>query len=156
MQALKRAAAVFCIACICAELLAQMTDRGWARRCIKTVAGLYILVVFWNALPQLQEREAFSLPQIPAASMGSLEDLLLAEAESELEQRLAAQCAAQTGVTIRLSIVLSAEGKVDGVRAELPAESTAAEKAQVQNFLENALGTTPILKTRNGCEEAAP
>ena len=55
MQALKRAAAVFCIACICAELLAQMTDRGWARRCIKTVAGLYILVAFWNALPQLPE-----------------------------------------------------------------------------------------------------
>ena len=63
MQALKRAAAVFCIACICAELLAQMTDRGWARRCIKTVAGLYILVAFWNALPQLPEREAFSLPR---------------------------------------------------------------------------------------------
>lgn len=156
MQALKRAAAVFCIACICAELLAQMTDRGWARRCIKTVAGLYILVAFWNALPQLPEREAFSLPQIPAASMGSLEDLLLAEAESALEQRLSAQCAAQTGVTIQLSIALSAEGKVDWVRAELPAKSTAAEKAQVQSFLENALGTTPILKTRNGCEEAAP
>lgn len=156
MQALKRAAAVFCIACICAELLAQMTDRGWARRCIKTVAGLYILVAFWNALPQLQETAAFSLPQIPAASMGSLEDLLLAEAGSALEQRLAAQCAAQTGVTIQLSIALSAEGKVDGVRAELPAESTAAEKAQVQSFLENALGTTPILETQNGCEEAAP
>ena len=154
MQALKRAAAVFCIACICAELLAQLTDRGWARRCIKTVAGLYILLVFWNALPQLRKTVVVTLPQIPAASMGSLEDAVCAEAEAELEQQLAAQCAAQTGVTVQLSITLSAEGEVASVRAELPAESADTEKAQVQSFLENALGTTPILTTRNG--EAEP
>ncbi len=154
MQALKRAAAVFCIACICAELLAQLTDRGWARRCIKTVAGLYILLVFWNALPQMRKTVVVTLPQIPAASMGSLEDAVRAEAEAELEQQLDAQCAAQTGVETQLSITLSAEGEVVLVRAELPVESTQAEKAQVQSFLENALGTAPILTTRSG--EAVP
>ena len=156
MQALKRAAAVFCIACICAELLAQLTDRGWARRCIKTVAGLYILLVFWNALPQLRKTVVVTLPQIPAASMGSLEDAVRAEAEDELEQQLAAQCAAQTGVTIRLSIALSAEGEVDSVQAELPAESTSAEKERVQSFLESTIGTAPILTTRSGNGEAVP
>lgn len=156
MQALKRAAAVFCIACICAELLAQLTDRGWARRCIKTVAGLYILLVFWNALPQLRKTAVVTLPQIPAASIGSLEDAVRAEAEAELEQQLAAQCTAQTGVTIRLSITLSAEGEVASVRAELPAESTSAEKERVQSFLESALGTVPILTTQSGSGEAVP
>lgn len=156
MQALKRAAAVFCIACICAELLAQLTDRGWARRCIKTVAGLYILLVFWNALPQMRKTVVVTLPQIPAASMGSLEDAVRAEAEAELEQQLDAQCAAQTGVETQLSIALSAEGEVVSVRAELPAESTPAEKAQVQSFLENTLGAAPILTTQSGNEEAVP
>ena len=156
MQALKRAAAVFCIACICAELLAQLTDRGWARRCIKTVAGLYILLVFWNALPQLRKTVVITLPQIPAASMGSLEDVVRAEAEAELEQQLAARCAAQTGVKIQLSITLSAEGEVASVRAKLPAESTSAEKEQVQSFLENTLGTAPILTTQSGSGEAVP
>lgn len=154
MQALKRAAAVFCIACICAELLAQLTDRGWARRCIKTVAGLYILLVFWNALPQLRNTVVVTLPRIPAVSMGSLEDAIRAEAEAELEQQLAAQCTAQTGVEIRLSITLSAEGEVASVRAELPAACTPAEKAQVQSFLEETLGATPILTPQSGSGEA--
>ena len=46
MQPLERAVAIFCIACICAELTTQLAGSTWARRCIKAVAGLYILVVF--------------------------------------------------------------------------------------------------------------
>lgn len=51
MQALERAAAVFCTACICAELLSRFVGQGWGQKCIKAVAGLYILVVFADALP---------------------------------------------------------------------------------------------------------
>ena len=87
MQALKRAAAVFCIACICAELLAQMTDRGWARRCIKTVAGLYILVVFARALPKAgAQLQAFSLPQAQPVFFGTLDDLIASEAARLAEE----------------------------------------------------------------------
>ncbi len=43
MQPLERAVAIFCIACICAELTTQLAGSTWARRCIKAVAGLYIL-----------------------------------------------------------------------------------------------------------------
>ena len=46
MQALERAAAVFCTACICAELAARFVGPGWGQKCIKAVAGLYILVAF--------------------------------------------------------------------------------------------------------------
>ena len=52
MQTLKSAAVVFCTACICAELLARLTGNSWARRCIKAVAGLYILVVLLQVIPQ--------------------------------------------------------------------------------------------------------
>ena len=51
MQTLKSAAVVFCTACICAELLARLTGNNWARRCIKAVAGLYILVVLLQVIP---------------------------------------------------------------------------------------------------------
>ena len=49
MQALERAAAFFCTACICAELLSRFVGQGWGQKCIKAVAGLYILVVFADA-----------------------------------------------------------------------------------------------------------
>ena len=35
MQALERAAAVFCTACICAELLSRFVGQGWGQKCIK-------------------------------------------------------------------------------------------------------------------------
>ena len=59
MQTLKSAAVVFCTACICAELLARLTGNSWARRCIKAVAGLYILVVLLQVIPQLRTEVLF-------------------------------------------------------------------------------------------------
>ena len=67
MQALERAAAVFCTACICAELLSRFVGQGWGQKCIKAVAGLYILVVFADALPGAKAQfAALELPQVPA------------------------------------------------------------------------------------------
>ena len=69
MQALERAAAVFCTACICAELLSRFVGQGWGQKCIKAVAGLYILVVFADALPGAKAQfAALELPQVPAVS----------------------------------------------------------------------------------------
>ena len=45
MQALERAAAVFCTACICAELLSRFVGQGWGQKCIKAVAGLYLSLI---------------------------------------------------------------------------------------------------------------
>ena len=49
MQPLERAVAIFCIACICAELTTQLAGSTWARRCIKAVAGLYILCLLYTS-----------------------------------------------------------------------------------------------------------
>ena len=79
MQTLKSAAVVFCTACICAELLARLTGNSWARRCIKAVAGLYILQV----IPQLRtEVQSFSVPDLSPTSMGTLEDAIQAELDA--------------------------------------------------------------------------
>ena len=83
MQALTHAVAVFCIACLCAELLTLFvppSSSGWARRCIKAVAGLYILVVFARALPRVEvELQKFIPPQAQPVSFGTLEDIVESE-----------------------------------------------------------------------------
>ena len=89
MQALERAAAVFCTACICAELLSRFVGQGWGQKCIKAVAGLYILVVFADALPGAKAQfAALELPHVSAVSVGSLEDAVLAQTAEELSRTL--------------------------------------------------------------------
>ena len=53
-----RVVTAFCLACVCAELLVQLVEAGWARRCIKVVAGLYILTVLLRATSALPARTA--------------------------------------------------------------------------------------------------
>lgn len=90
MQALTHAVAVFCIACLCAELLTLFvppSSSGWARRCIKAVAGLYILVVFARALPKAEvEWLKFTPPQAQPVFFGTLEDLVELEAARRTEE----------------------------------------------------------------------
>ena len=42
MQALERAAAVFCTACICAELLSRFVGQGWGQKCIKEIGRAHV------------------------------------------------------------------------------------------------------------------
>ena len=87
MQTLKAAAVIFCTACIGAELVAQLTGNGWARQCIKVVAGLYILVVLLHAVPQLKaEVQSFTVPETTQAQLGTLEELVQAELAAREEQ----------------------------------------------------------------------
>ena len=52
-----RVVTAFCLACVCTELLVQLVEAGWARRCIKVVAGLYILTVLLRAISALPARQ---------------------------------------------------------------------------------------------------
>ena len=80
MQPLERAVAIFCIVCICAELTAQLAGSTWARRCIKAVAGLYILVVFARTVPQAHvQLRAFLVPVQEPVSIASPETAILAQ-----------------------------------------------------------------------------
>ena len=147
MQPLERAVAIFCIACICAELTTQLAGSTWARRGIKAVAGLYILVVFADALPGAKAQfAALELPQVPAVSVGSLEDAVLAQTAEELSRTLEERCLSEAGVLLRLNIILSqtAEGvEADEVQIVPQDAVTASQKRAIEALLEGQLQLGP-------------
>lgn len=102
-----RVVTAFCLACVCAELLVQLVEAGWARRCIKVVAGLYILTVLLRAISALPARTAQWLQPVQAsASIEGVETAILTEAAKRLNEMLAAECEAQTGIPVRVETEL--------------------------------------------------
>lgn len=149
MQAFQRAAAVFCMACIGAELVSLFGGQGWAGRCIKAVAGLYILAVLLAQLPHLQGRvaAAFSGNTAPAALSAIQSDVLeteiLTQTKARLEEYCAVQCRQQFGLDIRVTVTLEKAGQQVVVKkaiAAFPAGCTAAQKQAALSFLQQTLG----------------
>ena len=149
MQAFQRAAAVFCMACIGAELVSLFGGQSWAGRCIKAVAGLYILAVLLAQLPRLPGKimTAFSGNTAPAVTSAAQPDALETEILAEAEVRLAEYCAAQGrqqfGLDIRVSVTLEKARQQIAVKkavAAFPADCTAGQKQAVLSFLQQSLG----------------
>ena len=147
MQPLERAVAIFCIACICAELTTQLAGSTWARRCIKAVAGLYILVVLLQVIPQLRtEVQSFSVPDLSPASMGTPEMAILAQTQAQLEQTLAEQWCTKTGREASVAVMLKETDSVVAIcsaQMTLPANCTAEERQQAGAFLQEKLQLLP-------------
>ena len=152
MQAFQQAAAVFCMACVGAELVSLFAGQSRAGRCIKSVAGLYILAVLLAQLPRLPGRvnAAFSGNATPAAMSAAPSDALetevLTEAKARLEEYCAAQCRQQFGLNICTSVTLENAGQQVVVKKAVvafPAGCTAAQRRAVLSFLQQALGTAP-------------
>lgn len=159
MQAFQRAAAVFCMACIGAELVSLFGGQSWAGRCIKAVAGLYILAVLLAQLPHLPGKimTAFSgntaPATLPAAQSDALETEILTGAETRLEEYCAAQCRQQFGLDIRVSVTLEKAGQQVVVKKAVvafPAGCTDAQKQAVFSFLQQTLGAS------TAAEESTP
>ena len=157
MQAFQRAAAVFCMACIGAELVSLFGGQSWVGRCIKAVAGLYILAVLLAQLPG-KVMTAFSGNTAPAATStaqpDALEAEILTETKAQLEEYCTAQCRQQFGLDIRVTVALEKSGQQVVVKkavAAFPAGCTAAQKQAVLSFLQQTLGTAPT-----AAEESAP
>ena len=159
MQAFQRAAAVFCMACIGAELASLFGGQSWAGRCIKAVAGLYILAVLLAQLPRLPGKvlTAFSGNTAPAAVSAAQSDTqeteILTEAGARLEEYCTAQCRQQFGLDIRVTVTLEKAGQqvvVKKVVAAFPTGCTAAQKQAVLSFLQQTLGAS------TAAEESAP
>ena len=159
MQAFQRAAAVFCMACIGAELVGLFGGQSWAGRCIKAVAGLYILAVLLAQLPHLPGRvlTAFSGNTAPAALSAIQSDVLeteiLTETKVQLEEYCTVQCRQQFGLDIRVAVTLEKAGQQVVVKkavAAFPAGCTAAQKQAALSFLQQTLGAPAT------AEESAP
>ena len=111
MQAFQRAAAVFCMACIGAELVSFFAGQSWAGRCIKAAAGLYILAVLLAQLPRLPGKvmTAFSGNTAPAATSTAQPDALETEILTEaIDAARLASCGANRQ-TVRYIVVQSAD-----------------------------------------------
>ena len=159
MQAFQRAAAVFCMACIGAELVGLFAGQSWAGRCIKAVAGLYILAVLLAQLPRLPGKvlTAFSGNTAPAAvsaaQSDTLETEILTETKARLEAYCTAQCRQQFWLDVRVSVTLEKPGQQVMVKkavAAFPAGCTAAQKQAVLSFLQQTLGAS------TAAEESTP
>ena len=123
MQAFQNAAAAFCIACICAEVTALLTGTGWAGRCIKAVAGLYILVVLFRLAPGVKPELKSAMEVVPSS-------VHIQSAETSI-----------------LDITLTQEGQtIQAGSADFTilSECTDAEKQQVAAYLQEALGTASV------------
>ena len=149
MQAFQRAAAVFCMACIGAELVSLFGGQSWAGRCIKAVAGLYILAVLLAQLPHLPGKvmTAFSGHTAPAvtsaAQPDALETEILTETKAQLETYCTAQCSQQFGLDVSVTVTLEKAGQQVVVKkavAAFPADCTAAQTQAVLSFLQQSLG----------------
>ena len=142
MQAFQNAAAAFCIACICAEVTALLTGTGWAGRCIKAVAGLYILVVLFRLAPGVKPELKSAMEAVPSSvHIQSAEISILQKAQERLE------CMQRFGVPIKLDITLTQEGQTvqaGSAGFTILSECTDAEKQQVAAYLQEALGTASV------------
>lgn len=147
MQGLKAAMAVFCTACICAELVAQITESGWARRGIKVVAGLYILAAALHALPQLKaEGKVFSVPAVSSVELGTWEQAALNQTQMQLEQNLEERFRREAGVSAGVVLALRSASDgvvVDSVAVTPAADCTPEQQQAVEKIVEEALGVRP-------------
>lgn len=139
MQQLKTAVAVFCIACICAELVGQLLGDTWGRQCIKAAAGLYILVAFFHAMPEIRAGILpFDVPDLPAASFGSTEDAILLQAQNNLSARLEEQILQETGLSVSVDVILEeSQSGVEVVQVQLSpsSETSGQQRSTVENLL---------------------
>ena len=134
MHAFQTAASAFCIACICAEITTLLAGAGWAGRCIKAVAGLYILVILFRLAPQMKLELKSAAAAAPAAvSIQSTETSLLQGTQERLEADLCAECERRFGTKVKLEI-------------------TSAEQSRIAAYLQQELGMAPILEVQEGTE----
>lgn len=158
MQNIKAAVAVFCTACICAELTAQLTGQGWARRSIKAVAGLYILAVVLCVLPQAKgEWQTFALPAASSVELGTQKETVLCAAASQLEETLEARCREELGAEVAIRIELE-ETAEEGVQVHsltvTPMGEAEETRDAVEELLQHTLGVSPVWNVPGG--ENAP
>lgn len=159
MQTLWQAVVIFCMACISAEFLTLLVGPGRAERCIKAVAGLYILAVLLSVLPgipaalrALFSQAAVSTPTVPV--IAPVEEQIRTQAEEQLAQQYTDRCRQQFGIDAHVAIVLEQIGQetvVTQVTVTFPPECDAAGKENVLSCLQRELGVDPTAK-----EEAVP
>lgn len=143
MQTIRLAVKAFCIACITGGLIVRLIPGDGARKCIKAVAGLYIVVAvlhaFENAVP-VWPRQKVSLPAA-APQVSSFEDGVLAQSQAALEEYYAAVFRA-SGMEVQLSFCLRTDGAgtyVESAAVKSAAPLTGQQRAEIEKRLTGEL-----------------
>ena len=141
---------------ICAEITTLLAGAGWAGRCIKAVAGLYILVILFRLAPQMKLELKSAAAAAPAAvSIQSTETSLLQGTQERLEADLCAECERRFGTKVKLEITLTwteQTVRTEKVLVILPAACTSAEQSRIAAYLQQELGMAPILEVQEDTE----
>lgn len=144
MKAFQLLTASFCLACICAETVTLLAGSGWTRRCIKALAGLYILVVLLGMLADAgTQLKPGTAPEYSPVSIRNTEELILAQAEVQLEEQLEAECRARFGKEVRLEIRLEQHGQavsVSDAEMILPQGDSREALTEPAEYLRQELG----------------
>lgn len=156
MQAIKSMTAVFCLACVCAELAVLLAGNERTGRCIKAAAGLYILITVCRALPGSGWTDAVTFPPQENASVFqvSLEEATLRAAERNTAALLAKQIEEQTGCQTDIVLRLAAQGRevtVQRALVRLPACSE-EQKRRVEEIMRLALGSAELEMAEEGSD----
>ena len=150
MQSIKAAVAVFCTACICAELVTQVSDNGWTRHGIKVIAGLYILAVAVQAFPQAKAEWNMSLePSVSSVALIIWNQAVLEQTEADLARQLEQHVREEFGVELSIAITLREHaGDISAKAVTItPAEYDSAEKrASIDLYIQSQLGVLPEWK----------
>lgn len=117
---------------------------GWAKRCIKAVAGLYILVVLFQAVPpSIKNMEQPVVSRKEAAPIGNIEAAVLQDAQTKLELTLAEECWQNYGEKVDLSITLCrTEQNISVCKANVSSskEVEPQKKKEILEYLSQELG----------------
>ena len=151
MQTFQKAAVVFCLSCICAETVTLVTESGWARRCIKALAGLYILVVLLREFPAAgAELQKMTAPKRDPVALQSTDAQIFAQAETRLEKTLETECLEQFGIAPDLQITLEqTDETVHAIRAVMTVPGGSIDTSPCRDaaeYLRRQLGTEVEIK----------
>lgn len=145
MQTIRLAVKAFCAACITGGLIVRLVPGDGARKCIKAVAGLYIVVAvlhaFGNASPVWPQRKGRALLPAAAPQASSFEDGVLVRSQEALEEYYAAVFHA-SGMEVRLSLSLQADGAgtyVKSATVKSAAPLTGRQRAEIEKRLTGEL-----------------
>ena len=150
MMAFQRAASTFCIACICSEVITLLVGSTSAGKCIKAVAGLYILVVLFRLVPGILPALKKAAPNAPASvQLQGTEEYLLQQTQAQLEAALSEECQKRFGTSVGLEIPLTQVDQTvqsTQVIVSIPAGCSPELRKEIFNYLRNELGTEPEWK----------
>ena len=152
MEAFRNAAAGFCIACICAEVVTLLVGSAPSAKCIKAVAGLYVLVVLFRLFPKVVPELKTAAEAAPAAvQIQGTDACLLSQAQTQLESALCRECLQRFGVSVVLEIPLEMMGQTvqaTGATLSVPAGCDPALRQEILDYLRDELGVEPVLEVR--------